>query len=76
MRGDDSFCPPEVLRPRAFPPANEERVWVRCLIFRSCLRSLDLIHEMTSKREVRAVLWIQNQSRAPIGRNKRERKRA
>ena len=25
------------------------------------------------KREVRAVLWIQNQSRAPIGRNKRER---
>ena len=32
----------------------------------------------SSKREVRAVLWIQNQSRATkrIGRNKIERKRA
>ena len=30
----------------------------------------------SSKREVRAVLLIQNQSRAPIGRNKIERKRA
>ena len=28
----------------------------------------------SSKREVWAVLWIQNQSRAPIGRNKIERK--